>query len=326
MSRGVALVAVIAACLISCEATGAPTPTPAASTGVATVPEGCSLPAVGGVLLGGYRTVEACVPHGRVLAIRCDAEATPLVVRGLSRRRSLVYLGGRFAVSVQRLPEGAVLLGVSASERIYGLDGQLYVEASGTVSRWLSLEPPEPASTRTPDASMIGDSILDGARFLLPDFLPRWTIALDAEIGRDSADGYPLVVSAIASAPEVVVIELGTNDEVPSQFTSNAETMLSALADVPLVLWVIPHGPASQVQAVGRAVREAVAAHPNAATADWDSFVPEDALADGVHLLPERQDVFPEFLAPFLGEWLAAVRGRGPLSCLDAVRTATRGT
>jgi hypothetical protein len=322
-SRGISRVAAIAVVLVSCQPTGvrAPSPAPTASTGP--VPEGCPIPPTGDVLVGGFRTADGrCVPPGRMVAVRCDTDATPLVARGLGRRRRLVYLGGRFAVPVRKMPEGSVPMGVNAVERVYGIDGQLYVDASGTISRWLAL-PLDGAVSGGPDATMIGDSILDGARTLLPDALPRWMIVLDAKIGRDSSAGYPLVVSAPASDPEVVVIELGTNDEDPSAFATNAEAMLSALPEVPLVLWVVPHGPGSLVPTLGRAVREAVAEHPNAATADWDTFVPDDALADGVHLLPERQGLFPEFLAPYLNEWLAAARGRGPAGCLDAVRGAT---
>lgn len=211
---------------------------------------------------------------------------------------------------------------MSASERLHVADGQLYVEASGSVTRWLTLTPSLKVVQEPPDASMIGDSILDGARDALPVVLPRWRITLDAEIGRTSSGGLSLIAQAAASAPEVVVVELGTNDEDPAVFRANAEAMLSALAPVPLVLWVVPHSPATQVPAISQELREAVALHPNAAVADWDAFAPEEALADGVHLLPEQQEVFTKFLAPYLSEWLAVVRGRGPASCLPAVRAA----
>lgn len=254
--------------------------------------------------------------------MRCAADGTPVVVQRLGRRRSLVHLGGRFAVPVRALPLGAVEIGVSASERLHVADGQLYVEASGSVTRWLTLTPSPQIVQGPPDASMIGDSILDGARDALPVVLPRWRITLDAEIGRTSSGGLSSIAQAAAFAPEVVVVELGTNDEDPAVFRANAEAMLSALAPVPLVVWVVPHSPATQVPAISQELREAVALHPNAAVADWDAFAPEEALIDGVHLLPEQQGVFTEFLAPYLSEWLAVVRGRGPAGCLPAVRTA----
>jgi hypothetical protein len=274
-------------------------------------------------LIGRYRTLDGgCVPARRVLAVRCAVEGTPIVVQRLGRHRSLVHLGGRFAVPVRVLPPEGVEIGVSASERLHVADGQLYVEASGSLTRWLAIRPSRGVVRAPPDVWMIGDSILDGARDVLPVALPRWRMTLDAEIGRTSSGGLSPLAQAAASAPEVVVVELGTNDEDPSVFRANADTMLTALAPIPLVLWIVPHGPATQVPAVSRELREAVALHPNAAVADWDAFVPEEALADGVHLLPDQQEVFTEFLVPYLSEWLAAVGGRGPVGCLGTVRAA----
>ena len=286
----------------------------------------CGIPDVERALLARYRTVDGrCVRPVTALGVRCGTGSTPLVVRRLGGGRSVLYLGGRFAVPVRTVPPDGVTIGVTASERLLLSGGQLYVEASGSLSRWLALSRSTPTSTGAPDAAMIGDSILDGARDVLPAALPRWRITLDAEIGRPSSGGPALVPPIVARAPDVVVIELGTNDEDPVVFRANTEAMLSALADVPLVLWLVPHAPSMQIAAVGRELREAVSAYPNTVAADWDAFVPEDALLDGVHLLPERQDVFTGFLASYLSEWLAVVRGRGPARCLDEVRAAVLG-
>jgi hypothetical protein len=322
-ARAVVGTVFIVVALSACTPTGTPTARSVPSPQVIAASSSCPSQAVGLVLIGRYRTLDGgCVPARRVLAVRCAVERTPIVVQRLGRQRSLVHLGGRFAVPVRALPPDAVEIGVSASERLLVAEGQLYVEASGSVTRWLAIRPSHRVVRAPPDVWMIGDSILDGARDLLPVALPRWRMTLDAEIGRTSSGGLSPLALAAASAPEVVVVELGTNDEDPSVFRANADTMLTALAPIPLVLWIVPHGPATQVPAISRELREAVALHPNAAVADWDAFVPEEALADGVHLLPDQQDVFTEFLTPYLSEWLSVVRGRGPVGCLRTVSAA----
>jgi hypothetical protein len=246
-----------------------------------------------------------------------------LVVRKLQERRPSVFLGGRFAVPVTSLPPDALPLAISATERIFVLDRQLYVEAGGVVTRWLALPERAHVVVRGPNAAMIGDSILDGALPNLPAALPAWELTVDAESGRTSSGGRPLVPAAVAARPEVAVLELGTNVEDPTVFRANADAMLSELVRIPLVVWVVPHTPSDLGPAMGREIREAVAAHPNATTADWDSFVPDGALMpDGVHLLADRQALFAEFLGSFLNGWLAVVRGRGAVSCLDPVRSS----
>jgi hypothetical protein len=325
-SRAVVRAAFVGVVLAGCTPAGGPTtstaPQPSAAE-VSSPTAGCPLLAMDDALVGTYRSADGkCAPYRRIIAVRCTADGTPVVVQRLGHRRSVVHLGGPFAVPVRSLPPDAVEIGVSASERVHVADGQLFVEASGSITRWLALRRSRRILRAPPDAWMVGDSILDGARDALPAVLPRWRITVDAEIGRSSSGGlFPLAQAAIAE-PEVVVVELGTNDEDPSVFRANADAMLADLASVPLVLWVVPHAPATQVPAVSQELREAVSLHPNAAVADWDAFVPEEMLSDGVHLLPDQQAVFAEFLAPYLSQWLSAVRGHGPIGCLDTVRTA----
>jgi hypothetical protein len=314
----------------SCEPVGPPTATPAppppappTTPGVASGTP-CTPPAVDGALLGVYRSMEGdCIRPGRIVAVRCTSTATPLVVRRLRDRRPAVYLGGRFAVPIRGVDRDAVTLGISATERIVTVDGELLVETGGVTTRWLRLPRRARVVSHGPDAAMLGDSLLDGATPSLPSVLPAWGLEVDAVSGRTSTAGRPLVAGLIASDPEVVVVELGTNVEDPSIFRANADAILAELSRIPLVIWVVPHTPSDLAPAMADEIRASVASHPNATAADWDAFVPADALmTDGVHLLADRQGVFAEFLGPYLAEWLTAIRGRGPAGCLDRIRGA----
>jgi hypothetical protein len=244
-----------------------------------------------------------------------------VIVLGIRRAHPAVFLGGRYAVPIHAVPDDAELLGVSATQRVWRTAADdVLVEGEG-VHRWLRLPGPEALGGR-PDAAMIGDSILDGAHEAVVAALPRWTLTIDAIAGR-TATGGMAPAAAVGADAEVVVIELGTNDADPVAYRAAVDTMSQALDDVALVLWVVPRSPKVSVDAIARTLREVVAAYPNAATADWAAAAPEDAFSeDGVHLLPDRQDAFVDFLVPRLTGWSRAVRGLGATSCLAGIAQA----
>jgi lysophospholipase L1-like esterase len=131
------------------------------------------------------------------------------------------------------------------------------------------------------------------------------------------------VASAAAAAPDVVVLELGTNDADPASFRAAADSMSAALADVLLVLWVVPRSPKVSAAAIAVAIRDVASTHAHATTADWSAEAPADAFSeDGVHLLPDRQDVFASFVAERLSAWARATRGQGAASCVASVGEA----
>ncbi len=258
----------------------------------------------------------ACVPPAEALVYRCDPTFDPMAVldvHGTQRR----YLGGRYAVPLDGLPAGAHRIGIGTSGRLYEIPGvppALVVETEGTYERWLAL--PDPAFVgSTPEATLIGDSIADGASQTLDDRLSTWSLTIDAEIGRTSSGGVA-PAEAILGLPDAVVFELGVNDTSADAFATNAQASIDAVRDADLIVWVTAHGPEPETDAVDRAIVEAMGGIANGAVADWDTAVPPEALSsDGVHLLDGAGTEFVDFLAPFLETWRDAVTGHGPDRC-----------
>jgi hypothetical protein len=317
--------------LVACEPSGpAPTsssipdPTTAtgsAPTGIAGAAGACATPpGAEGAIAQVFRAASGeCLAPRRLVAARCTATADPVIVLGIRREHPAVFLGGRYAVPARSVPDGAEVLGVSATERVWRTEGgDVFVEGA-VATRWLRLPPRDALRGGPPDAWMIGDSILDGARDATLAALPRWNVTIDAVPGRTATGGIA-PVNAAAGPVEVVTIELGTNDADPEVYRAAVESMSSTLSHVPLVMWVVPRSPKVSVDAITRTLREVVAAYPNATTADWAAAAPEDAFSDdGVHLLPDRQDAFSTFLAPRLTGWSRAVRGLGATSCVSSI-------
>jgi hypothetical protein len=160
-----------------------------------------------------------------------------------------------------------------------------------------------------PSVVVIGDSIAAGADPWLKASLPGWIVTVDAEIGRASASGVAIAgaVAEASPAPNVVVVELGTNDADPAAFRTNADAILASLEDVGLVIWQTTHGPMAHVPAVNAQIRRVVRRYPNTTLADWNAFVPvEDLSSDGVHPLGDHEDDMAKLVAPLLQTWVAS--------------------
>jgi lysophospholipase L1-like esterase len=140
----------------------------------------------------------------------------------------------------------------------------------------------------------------------LQAYLPGWTTGFDAVVGRSSYSGVSIAATLAAQEPppDVVVVELGTNDADPAAFLVNAQAILTSLRDVPLVIWQTAHRPASYTVDVNAAIAQATANFPNTVVADWDGFVPpEDLVSDGVHPQSIHEDDMARLLAPLLSAW-----------------------
>ena len=193
----------------------------------------------------------------------------------------------------------------------------VYVRSGGVTERWLRLEGPRDRLDR-PVAWLIGDSILDGGREVVEERLAGWDLTLDAEVGRSSSSAPAIAQAAVESRPDVVLVELGTNDSSAPMFREHLVETLQILSGVPLVLWQTSHGPAEEttIPAVNAAIREVAGASPNTSIADWEAFVPEEAVqTDGIH--PDEDFLYLEadLLVPLLKQWRAALTGEGATSC-----------
>jgi hypothetical protein len=112
-------------------------------------------------------------------------------------------------------------------------------------------------------------------------------------------------IAALSPPPDVVVVELGTNDGDPVAFRANADAILTSLENIPLVLWQTTHGPMSRIPEINLQILQAVLNFPNTAIADWDTFVPAaDLSSDGVHPLAQHEDDMARLLVPMLQSWV----------------------
>ena len=193
----------------------------------------------------------------------------------------------------------------------------VYVRHDGLTERWLRLEG---RRTRNdpPIVWVIGDSILDGGRVAIEARLADWNLTLDAEVGRSSSSGVALGQEAADQTADAVVVELGTNDSSWSAFRGYLIETLNILADVPLVIWQTAKGPedATNIPEVDATIHEVVPTYPNVAIADWEAFVPSDALQeDGIHPGEGFEHLESDLLVPMLSEWRATLSTEGATSC-----------
>jgi hypothetical protein len=264
------------------------------------------------------------VPPEGLLGFRCS-DADPIVIEvGAGSREAQRFVGDRWATTLPTLPRGAYPVGEGADLQVYRLPNDpkvLYVAQGDTIQRWLRL--PRLGASDPPTAFVIGDSIADGAEPYIQEALPTWTLGFDAVVGRGTNSALTVAAEQAAARPDVVVIELGTNDGDPAAFRENAVTMLDSLRRIPLVVWQTTHGPLENVPGVNIHIRGLAEQYPNMIVADWDSFVSDDELSsDGVHPAPGHEDLMAQLIAPILTRWLELADGGGCSSCAAAVEAA----
>jgi len=284
---------------------------------------------------------------------RCAPTAVP-ILRLSSVRGPSLFLGGSFAVPVSTVPARVRFAGRAQGTEVLIADPVLpspspsspvsvspsveheveqapdpeplvYVRQDGITERWLRLEGRR-ALNDPPIVWVIGDSILDGGRELVETELSNWSLTLDAEVGRSSSSSVSIAEGAVEQDADVVVIELGTNDSSASAFRGHLIETLDLLQSVPLVIWQTARGPEDDltIPDVNAAIREVVPTYPNVAIADWESFVPDEALLeDGIHPDEGFQDLEAELLVPMLSRWRGALSRQGATSCGRAVVRAT---
>lgn len=320
--RLVVVISLVAATCTRADAGAPSNPPPQSPPAPGTV--GCSaagsLAAPGTLLL--FRS-NGCVPARRLMGFRCAPDEPAVIQLGAGTRRSERFVGGPWATAVD-LPTDAVPIGEGANLQVYRVPGDprmLYVGEGDTVTRWLRL--PRLAPSEPPSAYVIGDSIADGAAPFIVSALPGWTIGFDTVIGRGTSSALTTAAEQGAARPDVVVVELGTNDADPAAFRANAVAILDDLRDVPLVLWQTAHGPLPNIPGVNVRIRGLVPRYPNAVVANWDAFVNDAELsADGVHPAAGQEDLMARLITPMLTRWLEIARGGGATSCAEAAEFA----
>ncbi|MGZ4149896.1 MAG: hypothetical protein ACXVQJ_07650 [Actinomycetota bacterium] len=306
----------------------APAPTPAPSPGPPQPAADCRTVVVRdpNAVVEQLRLDGRCIEPSAAVVYRCDPSYDPIALVQEGSSEPHRFLGGTYAVPLDSLPEHVRAIGVAGAGRLYVDPADprwLYVQADGSITRWLSL--PKTTLPSAPSIQLIGDSILDGAATELTQRLAGWQVAIDAVVGRSSYEGVP-IAQALSPVPDVVVVELGVNDHDLAAFTANATQTLDAVRSARFVVWVSPHAPNTVTDEIDRAVTHEVATLPNASVADWNTAIPLDQLtSDGVHLLDPTGKPFADFLTPVLQTWRLAVDGEGPDRCGAQVSAAVSG-
>jgi lysophospholipase L1-like esterase len=252
-----------------------------------------------------------CLPRDRIAGYRCRGVA-PEIVIGTGRRDERRFLGGAFAARVPKLPENARVVGVGDGAQVIevpDLPDRLYTVRGTEVQRWLWVPPAATVTPGGPDAFMIGDSLLYGGQYAIADALPGWQLGFDAENGRSSSSGVTIAQAQSVLDHDVVLVELGTNDQSATAFRANATEILAALKRVPLVLWQTVKGPPDVVDAdeINQVIRELTGERGNTAIADWAGGVKEEELGeDGVHPTSDHEDAMARLVSPMLRQWWSA--------------------
>ncbi len=303
----------------------------------------CSDTEIDGVAVSRFTTDGSCLPGDVMVLYRCSPSAVP-VLRVSSVAGPAQFLGGPFAVPVETLPANVRLAGESDDAEVLIADPPsrssspvssasaspsledspaprieplVFVRRGGVTERWLRLDGPRSLDD-PPIVWLIGDSILDGGHDAVEAGLYEWNVTLDAEVGRPSSSGVSLATDAAEQDADVVVVELGTNDSFTDAFRDYLVKTLDVLRTTPFVIWQTAKGPAegTSIPAVNETIREVVPTYPNVAIADWEAFVPEDALQeDGIHPDEGFEHLESELLLPLLIGWRAALTNEGPTSC-----------
>lgn len=307
----------------------------------------CSETEVDGATAMRFESEGSCLPGGAMVLFRCSSEAVP-VLRVSSIAGPALFLGGPFAVPVRTLPADVRFAGAAdrsevlisdppvpglsptgstsspsegSSEPTIQPEPLVYVRNDGATERWLRLEGRRRLHD-PPVVWVIGDSILDGGRDAVEAGLSDWSVTIDAEVGRSTSSGVALAEEAVAQDADAVVVELGTNDFSRVAFRAHLIQTLDILASVPLVIWQTARGPEGDesIRAVNEAIREIVPSYPNVAIADWEAFVPEEAVqGDGIHPDEGFEHLESELLVPMLAEWRGALSAEGATSCAREV-------
>jgi hypothetical protein len=153
----------------------------------------------------------------------------------------------------------------------------------------------------------VGDSLGVGTGPYLRSQLGGAGLELDAEIGRPSAVGVEVLGSLIAPDHDVVVFDLGTNDD-PAQPQALAADLAEArgiAGDRCLVVATLNRPPLNGVPVDGlnRAVTSFAGRDPNVSLVDWHAAAAADPglLIDGIHTDAEgyamRAGLFAEAIA-----------------------------
>lgn len=138
--------------------------------------------------------------------------------------------------------------------------------------------------------------MIQGAKEMARDLGP---VRVDAAVGRQIGEGIKILEQRAAAGElaDTVIVQLGNNGPFRAgQF----ESVMDALRDVPLVVWVNVRVPRDWEARNNRIIASGVSRYPNARLVDWYGATagrPELFWDDGYHPRPEGAEVYAELIA-----------------------------
>lgn len=151
---------------------------------------------------------------------------------------------------------------------------------------------------------MVGDSLEVGAGPRLQRALPGDDVQVDAEVGRPSVTGLRVLAERIEPRHDVIVFDLGTNDDpgTPEQTAANLEAAARLAGDRCMVVSSITKPPQNGVPdtALNEAIEGFAASRPRTRLADWRALTaarPGLLHPDRVHGTPRGYDARARLVA-----------------------------
>ena len=176
-----------------------------------------------------------------------------------------------------------------------------------------------PAAARAESVLVVGDSLEVGTGPHLRRALSGHSVRVDAEIGRPSVTGVRVLGDRIEPGDDVIVFDLGTNDDpsAPTRTAANLEAAARLAGDRCMVVSSITKPPLSGVPdtALNNAIEGFAASRPDTQLADWRALAqsrPELMQPDRVHATPEGYQARAQLLAEAVNACLADAGGSPP--------------
>ena len=174
------------------------------------------------------------------------------------------------------------------------------------------------AGTAAAQVLYVGDSLGVGTEPYLRDQLGGVELDVDAKTSRPSGAGVDVLGAAIAPEHEVVVFDLGTNDDpgAPDALAANLAAAREIADDRCVVVATLNRPPLNGVTVDGlnRVLLRFALTDPATELVDWHAAVAEDPglLLDGVHARPEGYALRGGLFAEAIGACLAGGGGGAP--------------
>jgi GDSL-like lipase/acylhydrolase family protein len=191
--------------------------------------------------------------------------------------------------------------------------------------------PAPTAEGRSENVYVVGDSLEVGTGPYLSRLLPGLTVRVDADESRSSSAGEPVISERLRGSDDIVVFDLGTNDD-PSR-TNSLAANLAAVSDLVgnscLVVATIHRPPAGGVSYDGlnQVIRGFAQQRQNTRLVDWGSFAaahPDLLYSDGVHPTAAGYQFRARLIAEGIESCLVAAASAAPPATANAAPQVNR--